>query len=452
MLEETSPPHEDDQAPPPSKRLRQALPPAAGAAYTDGCQDIAQQFGCVVLIEVISSSPNFLQPWKNHTQRGCKGSGFVIDTSDGRRILTNFHVVQDAIDVRLRKHGMSRRWRGRVLSCGPEVDLAVLQVHEEEAGKGASFFDGVTPATWSSSIPALQSAVHVCGFPTGGNTISVTQGVVSRVDCKNYRVGPTGFASPGGMLVLQIDAAINAGNSGGPAFAKDGSVVGVAFQGLSGHADGIGYLIPALVCTNFLRAVVGGRKYGTVADVPFMYNDLRNDSLRRRHLVPEGTTGVLIKKVSEHAAVSLREGDVLVAVDGKPVGDDGTVELRASELVSCEFLLTCKPEGEPTSFSVLRSGSPLELSGVLAPLPRRLPRTNGFDASPEYVIIGGLLFVSLCCPMLQDKRSKSHSAAVYDLVHHQIAKSFAPASKPGAEGGEHEQEQVIVLACNHHAA
>ena len=62
-----------------------------------------------MLVEVCSASPNYIQPWKMHSQRACKGTGFVLD---GRRILTNFHVVHDAIDVRLRKHGMSRRWRG----------------------------------------------------------------------------------------------------------------------------------------------------------------------------------------------------------------------------------------------------------------------------------------------------------------------------------------------------
>ena len=106
----------------------------------------------------------------------------------------------------------------------------------------------------------------------------------------------------------------------------------MAFQSLGGHADGIGYLIPAVVCQNFLRATAGGRTYGSVADVPFMYNDMRNDSLRRRHLVPENVTGVLVTKASPNSSVALQQGDVLVAIDGKTVGDDGTVELRQSEL------------------------------------------------------------------------------------------------------------------------
>ena len=132
------------------------------------------KLGAVVLIEVTSTSSDFIKPWKMHSQRTCKGSGFVID---GQRIMTNFHVVQDAIDVRLRKHGMSRRWRGKVVAVGPDVDLALLEVHEEELSKGESFWTGVSPVQWHATLPQLQSAVHVCGFPTGGTTISVTQGV-----------------------------------------------------------------------------------------------------------------------------------------------------------------------------------------------------------------------------------------------------------------------------------
>jgi hypothetical protein len=243
------------------------------------------------------------------------------------------------------------------------------------------------------------------------------------------------------LLVLQIDAAINPGNSGGPAFAKDGSVVGVAFQSLGGHADGIGYLIPAVLCQNFLVAVGSSARYAGVAAVPFTARDLRNASLRRRHSVSEETTGILITQVSPNATVALKPDDVIVAIDGKAVGDDGSVELRQSELVGFSYLLTSKRADQSTSFSVLRAGECVELEGKPKPLPPVLPCTSGFDCTAEYVIIGGLVFTRLTCPMLEDKRSKSHSSAIFDLVHFKLARSFAPAAP--ADGDE--AEQVLLL-------
>ena len=180
-----------DHAEPPnfgSERDRAVLPPpkvqrvgSNSSALVTKAVATSQSMKSVVLIEVCSTSPNYISPWKMHSQKSCKGSGFVIE---GRRIITNFHVVQDAIDVRLRKHGVSRRWRGKVLVEAHDVDLALLTVHEEEDGNGDSFWQDVTPATWCDLLPELQSPVHVVGFPTGGQTISVTQGVVSRIDCK----------------------------------------------------------------------------------------------------------------------------------------------------------------------------------------------------------------------------------------------------------------------------
>jgi len=268
----------------------------------------------------------------------------------------------------------------------------------------------------------------VVGYPTGGDTISVTQGVVSRIDCKNYRLGYTHQHSPGRILVIQIDAAINPGNSGGPAFSSDGCVVGVAFQGMGAHADGIGYLIPALVCRNFLSSLTSaegsGLRYPGVTDVPFKLCELRNPSLRRKHRVPAERTGVLVTAVSPLAGLPLQEDDVIVAIDGKPLGDDGTVELRRLELMSADFLITCKPPGGATTFSVLRSGAPLEVSAVLRPLAHTLPRCHGFDCTPEYIIIGGLVFSRLACPMLENKQHKSHSQALYDLINFKLVSTF----------------------------
>src|SRR5436190_23596577 len=98
-----------------------------------------------------------------------------------------------------------------------------------------SFFNDTKPLG-IGGIPELESTVSVFGYPIGGERLSVTQGVVSRVDFRTYT-----HSVVDSHLSIQIDAAINPGNSGGPVL-QDGKVVGVAFQGYSGDvAQNVGY-------------------------------------------------------------------------------------------------------------------------------------------------------------------------------------------------------------------
>lgn len=136
------------------------------------------------------------------------------------------------------------------------------------------FWEGVSPVDFGD-LPALQDAVTVVGYPIGGDTISVTSGVVSRIEILSYVHGSTELlglqvssqyssvlTSYAGLWTFlhfllsfpQIDAAINSGNSGGPAFSDKGKCVGIAFQSLK-HEDveNIGYVIPTPVIMHFIK-------------------------------------------------------------------------------------------------------------------------------------------------------------------------------------------------------
>ena len=209
-----------------------------------------EQWNSVVKIESACVTSNYLRPWEKSGQVRTGGSGFVVD---GQRILTNYHVIEDAVDIRLSKTGHFKRWRARVAATGPDVDLATLEVVEDADG----FFADLEPVSWSDELAPLRSRVTVRGYPLGGTGLSVTEGVVSRIETKNYRLGPTSSMLPGTLLVIQIDAAINGGNSGGPAFDASDRVVGVAFQGID-NAQNIGYLIPASLARTYLAATRKG--------------------------------------------------------------------------------------------------------------------------------------------------------------------------------------------------
>lgn len=140
-------------------------------------------------------------------------------------MLTNAHSVEHYTQVKVKKRGSDTKYLATVLAIGTECDIALLTVNVGE------FWDGVSPVEFGP-LPALQDAVTVVGYPIGGDTISsVTSGVVSRMEILSYVHGSTE------LLGLQIDAAINSGNSGGPAFNDKGKCVGIgAFQSLK-HED-----------------------------------------------------------------------------------------------------------------------------------------------------------------------------------------------------------------------
>jgi len=166
----------------------------------------------VVKIFSVCSSPNYYLPWQNYQNTMPTGSGFVIS---GNRILTNGHLVANQTFIMVRKQGDPKKYVAKLLVAGHECDLAILTVDDPV------FFKNLAPLE-IGELSNLQDNVSVLGYPVGGDNISVTKGVVSRIE-------PTMYSHSGrDLLAVQIDAAINPGNSGGPVI-KDGKAVGVAF-------------------------------------------------------------------------------------------------------------------------------------------------------------------------------------------------------------------------------
>ena len=124
-------------------------------------------------------------------------------------MLTNAHSVEHHTQVKPKKRGSDTKYLATVLAIGTECDIAMLTVSDDE------FWEGVSPVQ-IGALATLQDVVTVVGYPIGSDTISVTSGVVSCIEVLSYVHGATE------LLGVQIDAAINAGNSGGPAFNDKG--------------------------------------------------------------------------------------------------------------------------------------------------------------------------------------------------------------------------------------
>jgi len=380
----------------------------------------------VVKVFCTDVRPNFALPWQMEQQESSFSSGFVIP---GQRILTNAHGVAWHSVVRVRKHGDSRKFAATVEHVAHECDLALLKVEDPQ------FWAGLEPLELGD-LPDLQDKIMVVGYPHGGDRISITQGIVSRVEMGSYS------HSGEYLLMIQIDAAINSGNSGGPALDEDGLVVGVAFQALD-EAENIGYIIPVPIIEHFLNDIELHGKYTGFCRLGVSWQTTENDALRsylglvpgeyyddsdeeEREIQSESSeeagiyeagidygteyyssddfdddTGVLVTHVEPVMPTSkvIKTGDVILELDRVPIASDGTIPFRGEERVLFSHLLRQKFTGDSVNVTLLRNGEILE-TVVDLELPPQLVPWYMYDKNPSYLIYAGLVLTPLSVPYL----------------------------------------------------
>ncbi len=343
----------------------------------------------LVRITATSVEPDYKAPWNaGGLERGV-GAGFVID---GNRILTNAHVVSNSRYLTVEREGDPNKYRARVLFVAHDCDLALITVD------APNFFKNMVPLKFGG-IPALESAVSAYGYPIGGERMSVTTGIVSRVDFQLYT-----HSSIDQHLAIQISAQINPGNSGGPVM-QSGKVVGVAFQGYSGDvAQGVAYMIPTPVINRFLKDIGNGR-YDKYVDLGITYSKLQNSAQRRFLGLKDDDRGVLVNTVvsAGPSADILRPGDVLLAIDNHPIASDSNVELEG-ERADFQEVVERKFKGDSVKFDIWRDKQPMTVSIKLyTPWPYRI-QGHSYDVRPRYVLYGGLLFQPLNLDLLEAYR------------------------------------------------
>ena len=333
----------------------------------------------VVKIYVAFQGDDYAMPWQSATPGSGTGTGFIIDK---RRILTNAHIVSNARSIEVQKDGSPTRYRAVVTFIGHDCDLATLDVADK------SFFDNTQPLAFADSLPRLNDEVTVFGYPLGGARLSVTRGVVSRIDYSTYS-----HSGVDQHLVLQVDAAINPGNSGGP-IVYEGKVVALAFQGLA-WAENIGYGIPLPVVQRFLTDIRDDKYHG-YPELGVFFMDTRNEALRRSLALPGQKTGVVVYRIDPFGAGKgyLQPRDVLLSVDGHPIANDGTVLFDREQVVFAE-LLERKQWGDSISFQVWRDGAERTVNLPLTNPADPYVFRNLYDERPRYYVFGGLVVAPL---------------------------------------------------------
>jgi len=367
--------------------------------------------------------PAPFSPWTKQAPRDISGSGVVIE---GDRILTNAHVVLYASDIEVQATEAGDKIPATVEAVAPGIDLAVLKLDDP------SFFKKHPPMARASVLPHIKDPVLVYGFPIGGNTLSITKGIVSRIEYVSYNYPTSG-------LRIQIDAAVNPGNSGGPAVA-DGKMIGLAFSRLVGSdAQNIGYIIPDEEIELFLKGIAGGHYAGK----PALYDDLQtleNQGLRHFLGLPDSTTGVVVLRPYDAVAGNpLEKWDVITQINDASIDDQGMIALDGNVRVSFEYLVQKDVRDGKVPLTIVRHGAVLHVEEPIAyDRPLLIPKLEG--QYPSYFIYGPIVFSAANAAMLAGIQAKAQLLAMLSFVGSPLV------TERGSAPSAQRQELVVIAA------
>lgn len=278
------------------------------------------------------------------------GSGVIV-TKDGY-ILTNNHVVEDCDEIKITMHDTDNTYDATIVGKDPSADLAVLKIDASnlpEATLGDS--DGVEEG----------DVVLAFGNPFGvGQT--VTMGIVSATDC-NPRMDADSTLSY--EHFIQTDAAINPGNSGGALVDALGRVIGIntAIYSRTGGYQGIGWAIPVNMAKSTMKQIISNGKVsrGYLGVTIQKLTDELAESFNLKDKAGALVGGVTSGSAAEKAG--LKAGDVIIAVNDKPIKDSTALQMTIADT----------PPGEKVTVKIIRNG---ETKDVVVTLDERPTQIN----------------------------------------------------------------------------
>jgi len=349
-----------------------AEPEASAQPVSPPTQDNTVENSVVKVFSTVRR-PDLFKPWDKAAPTEITGSGVVIE---GKRILTNAHVVLYASQIQVQANQAGDKISATVEAIAPGIDLAVLKLDDE------SFFDSHPALPRASAVPQIKDSVLVYGFPEGGTNLSITKGIVSRIDFTSYNFPVSG-------LRVQIDAAINPGNSGGPALVGD-KMIGLAFSHLT-TAQNIGYIIPCEEIDLFLKDIAGGHYKGK----PAMFDEvqtLENPALRSFLKLDKPVKGVIVNEpFSTDSDYPLKKWDVITKIGDTPVDDQGMVKLGDDLRVSFKYLVQNLAKEGKVRLTVVRGEKEIAVELPVSPdYPRLIPGLHG--DYPAFFLYGPVVF------------------------------------------------------------
>ena len=367
--------HAQDTVPPAPPAPTAATPPSPATATPSATTPPALPAveNSVVKIFATVRRPDPYKPWAKQSPSDVTGSGVIIE---GKRILTNAHVVGYASQVEVQASQSGDKVSARVIALARGLDLAVLELDDP------SFFDKRPPVRRAAVLPDVREAVFAYGYPVGGNSLSTTRGIVSRVEFVGY-----GSFSSG--LRIQIDAPINPGNSGGPVIAGD-KMIGLAFSMAAG-AQNIGYVIPNEEIELFLKDVADGRYDGK----PLLHDSiqtLENPALRQFLKLDKSVEGAVVHRpYKSDASWPLKEWDIVTHIGEHPIDNQGMVKLGSNLRVRFQYRIQQVAKNGKVPMTIVRAGKTMRVEvPATGPRPLLIPDLDG--GYPSYFAYGPVVF------------------------------------------------------------
>ena len=288
------------------------------------------------------------------TTTPASGSGFIL-TENGY-IVTNYHVVEDASEIKVTTYD-NTAYEAKLVGCDESNDLAVLKVDAE----------GLTPVVLGNSDQMnVGDSVVAIGNPLGELTFSLTSGSVSAL---NRKVTINNTA----MTLIQTDCAINSGNSGGALFNAHGEVIGITNAKYSGSGssssasiDNIGFAIPINSVKDIIESIIENG-YIIRPYIGVSIYELGSDYQMF------GLSGVAIQKVEEDspaASAGLQKNDIIMKVNGTEI----------SSVDEFKGFVSGGKEGDVLILTVYRQGETIELEvKLMVRQQSALPETDDFS-------------------------------------------------------------------------
>lgn len=374
------------------------------------------------VVKVFSTAryPDPFKPWTKQAPKEATGSGVVIE---GRRILTNAHVVLYASQVQVQANQAGEKISATVEAISPGIDLAVLKLDDE------SFFDSHAPLARANTLPDIKDAVLAYGYPTGGTSLSITKGIVSRIEYATYNFPTAG-------LRIQIDAAINPGNSGGPAVAGD-KMIGLAFSRLN-DAQNIGYIIP----NEEIELFLGGLTTGPASIKTTLMDEfqtLENPTLRAYLKLDKSVKGLVVHRVAEATPnYPLQKWDVLTHIGNTPIDEQGMVKLGSDLRVNFRYLIQKVARDGKVPLTVVRAGQSLRVEvPVNRGWPMLIPDLQG--RYPSYFVYGPLVFSSATAQYAAFLSANAGAMTAFSFIR-------SPLVTRRGDSPSAQREELVVIA------